>query len=66
MVCTTMKIKRQPKPSHQQIACYNRSRVGWKPVILSMKTAKRHPDYEAINAMIDGPFVDFDVCFLMH
>ncbi len=39
----------------------NRARAGWNPIVLSLETAQQHPHYKAINALITGPFGEYDV-----
>jgi hypothetical protein len=47
--------------SAEESLCYNRSRAGWNPVVLTLETAKQHPDFQKISVLLDGPFGEYDV-----
>ncbi len=38
-----------------------RALSGWNPVVLTLETAKQHPDFQKISALLDGPFGEYDV-----
>lgn len=53
--------ERRATNSKLQLIIISRSRAGWKPVVLTADAAKQHADFETINAMLDGPFGEYDV-----
>ncbi len=44
----------------------HRSRAGWNPVVVTLETAQQHPDFQAISALLAGPFGEYDVRQLFY